>query len=160
MRTLGLSLLVVGLALAAAPATAVTGTSFTLASVTKGSDIYWALNDANGEKNPRLEVPAGASVTITVNNADGGFHNLKVGGTVNQKTENIEAEGDTKTLTFTMPASGTLEYVCEYHASTMKGTIAIQGAATTMEEKNESPGLALLGSLVALVGVALVLRRK
>lgn len=160
MRTFGFLLIVAGFTLAAASASAVTGDTFTLASVTKGGDIHWALNDANGEKNPRLEVPAGAEVTLKIVNADNGFHNLKVGGAVNKKTENIEAQGDEQTLTFTAPQSGTVEYVCEYHASTMKGVIAVQGSGAPAEEKNESPGLQVVGVLLALLGAALVVARR
>jgi plastocyanin len=156
MRTFGLFLLAAGLALAAVPAVAQeTGaTAFTL--IAKNPEFVWA--NEQGQENPTLVVPAGQQVTVTVkNDADQeGFHSLQVKG--QDKSEDIEDAGQTVTYTFTAPASGSVEYVCPYHATTMKGTVRVAGSA--VEEKKESPGLQVVGLGLAFLGAALVLRRK
>lgn len=89
-----------------------------------GGSFYWTLPD--GTRNPTLRFPPGAEVTITIVNVDPGFHNLRVdlpSGPI--KTGNIQDLGDTQTLTFTAPESGSFQYLCEYHQATMKGQVSI-----------------------------------
>lgn len=163
MKTLGFALLVLGLVVAIVPAQAQGANSFTLTTATAGSDFYFE-NADGGAKNPTLTVPAGAEVTLTIKNADGGFHNLHVTAPVDKKTADVSAEGDEESVTFTMPASGSVSYQCDYHAATMKGVIKVQSAGATPttggDGKSSTPGLAVAGVAVAVLGAALVLRRK
>lgn len=159
MKTLGLTLVTLGLVLSAAPLAASQEegqTAFTLTSHTENGAFYWTL-EGQTAKNPTLVVTPNAEITITIKNTDGGFHNLQVGS--NPPSEYIEAEGDEKTYTFTAPASGTLDYFCVPHKSSgMKGTIRVAG--TAVEEKKESPGVQVVGVSIALLGAALILRRR
>ena len=158
MRTLGFLLLVVGLAFAAFPATAQqTGlTSFTL--LAKNPAFVWA--DEAGATNPTIEIAGGQQITVTVKNdpAQDGFHALQVGN--GAKSADIESKGDETVHTFTAPTTGSVEYVCPYHPTTMKGTFRVAGSAPETGEKNESPGVQALGLGIAFLGAALVLRRK
>lgn len=158
MRTLGLSLLVVGLALAALPAHAEqTGvTSYTL--IAKNPDFVWT-ND-QGAQNPTIEVTGGQEITITVKNDPNqdGFHALQVGSGV--KSDDIEKAGDSVTYKFTAPATGNVQYVCPYHPGTMKGTIHVAGSSVAPEGPKESPGVQALGVGLAFLGAALLLRRR
>jgi PGF-CTERM protein len=161
MRVLATTLLILGLALLAIPATAQTSgeTAFTLTAKNQGGDYVWT-NDA-GVTNPPLTVPAGAQVTITAKQGPEGDvpHNIKVGdGPV---SDTFEAAGDAVTYPFTAPASGSVPYICTIHPTTMKGNVQVAGSATTQGGDNESPGVGALGALLALAGAALlVLRRR
>lgn len=165
MKTFGFPLLVLGTVLALAPAIAQGETAFTLTTHTAGSDFYF--ENAAGTKNPTLNVPASTEVSITVRNADNGFHNLHVLAPVDQKSADVSTEGDEQTITFTTPASGTIKYQCDYHLTTMFGNIVVGGGSTptttTTEnggEKNGAPGLQVAGVAIAVLGAALLLRRK
>lgn len=160
MRLLGTSLIVLGLALAALPAFAQeTGeTSFTLIAANEGGSYIW--NDESGARNPTLTVPASTQVTITARQGetDGIPHNIKVG--TERPSENFADEGESVQYTFTSPATGTVDYVCEIHPTTMKGTVRVAGSGGD-EGGNDSPALGLVGTMVALLGAALlVLRRR
>lgn len=70
--------------------------------------------------------------------------------------------GETRTLTFTASEAGRFEYYCQVvghktAAPGMKGTLLVQSSGS---DTNESPSLAALGSVIALAGVALALRRR
>ena len=165
MRVLATTLIVLGLALAALPATAQTSgqTSFTLTAKAKGGDYVWA--DANGRENPTLTVPASQEITIVAQQDDqGGIpHNIKVGNQA--PSANFQDAGDSVEYKFTSPASGTVQYICTIHPGTMKGTISVAGADGGSGNggetgDNDSPSLGVLGALVALAGVALLLARR
>lgn len=69
--------------------------------------------------------------------------------------------GESRTITFEAKEAGTFEYFCDivgHKQATpgMVGQLIVQGGETT----NESPGLALVGALVAVAGAALLLRRR
>lgn len=161
MRTLATTLVILGLALAALPAAAQNAgqTSFTLTAKAKGGDYVWA--DASGRENPTLTVPAGQEITITASQVleDEIPHNIKVGN--NAVSDTFDAAGDSVEYKFTAPASGSLPYVCTIHPNTMKGTVQVAGSATDGGDGgNDSPGLGVLGALVALAGVALLVARR
>jgi len=68
----------------------------------------------------------GEVLTLVVSNSSGTEHN------VTQKAQDVDvdlADGSTKTFTLTVPASGRLVFVCEYHASRgMAGSVGVSGA--------------------------------
>lgn len=160
MRVPATLLLVLGLALLALPAAAQTSgqTSFTLLTKNQNGDYVWT--DESGRTNPPLAVPAGAQVTITAKQGEGGDvpHNLKVGD--NAVSDTFEAPGQGITYTFTAPASGSVPYLCTIHPNTMKGTVQVAGSAATDGGKG-TPDAGVLGALLAMAGAALlVLRRR
>jgi plastocyanin len=73
-----------------------------------------------------LDGTPGEVLTVVVSNSSGTTHN------VTQKAQGIDvdlADGSTKTFTLTVPASGRLVFVCEYHASRgMAGSVGTVGA--------------------------------
>lgn len=158
MRVFSLTLLVLGLVLAAAPALAQDAgkTSFTLTSKQDGGNYVWTAEGLSGN-NPTLVVPASQQVTITAKgDATDVPHNIKVGTAA--ASEMFQGADGQVTYTFTSPASGSVDYVCTIHPTTMKGKVSVAGSGDA--ETNESPGLALAGVVVALVGAALLVRRR
>lgn len=103
--------------------------SLTLLSQAGGGAYWWVL-EGQTARNPTLAVPPGAQVTITIKNADNGYHNLRVRAPVDQKTADISATGDTQTITFTAPTEigKEIAYLCEYHATTMAGILVVGDA--------------------------------
>ena len=164
MKSIGLTMLALGLALAALPADAQGQTSFTLETHSEGGGGYFTL-EGETARNPTLNVAPGETITITLKAADGdGVHNIKLDGAP-AGSEYVTAAADTVTYTFTAPASGTKEYFCEPHRGAgMKGLVSAGSTTATPSENggetNGSPGFELVGALVALAGLALVLRRK
>jgi plastocyanin len=69
----------------------------------------------------------GEVLTLVVSNGSGTKHN------VTQKAQGVDvdlADGSTRTFTLTVPASGRLVFVCEYHASRgMAGSVGTSGAS-------------------------------
>lgn len=161
MKTFGFSLIVLGLALAALPATAQDAgqTSFTLQTYTEGGSGYFTI-EGQTARNPTLVVPAGETITITLKGTDAGVHNVQVEGA--DASEYVQAATDEIIYTFTAPASGSVGYWCVPHKGAgMAGTVQVAGSEATPEDAgNGSPGLPLAGLAAALVGVALLLRRK
>lgn len=153
MKSFGFLLLIAGLAMVAAvPAHAQTTgkTSFTLNGHTENGANWWTEGDST-TKNPTLEVPAGADITVTVS-AKTGTHQFKVGDAASSAILN---EGDAPvTYTFKAPASGNVQYECPIHLTDMKGQFHVAGSTT--EEPKKSPGTQVVGVVVALVGAALV----
>lgn len=125
-----------------APAAAQGGeVAFTLETHTEGAGGYFTL-EGETQRNPTLRVPAGATVTITIKGTDDGVHNfcLKDAKTC---TDYLQAAGDTQTLTFTAPASGSIQYFCLPHkAAGMTGQIQTEAAGAdgaTSGESGEPP---------------------
>ena len=167
MKTIGLTLIALGLALAALPAGAQGQTSFTLEAHSEGGGGYFTL-EGETARNPTLNVAPGETITITLKAADSeGVHNVKVDGEA-AGSEYVTALDETVTYTFTAPTTGTKEYFCEPHRGAgMKGLVSAGGSTATTStgengggQTNGSPGFELVGALVALAGLALVLRRK
>ena len=160
---LALPLVVTGLVLALAPAAAQTGggqAAFTLVAASQGGGFVWT--DASGaQTNPTLTVPANTEITITARQgAQGGVpHNVKVG--TNPASDNFIEADESVEYKFTSPASGTLPYVCTIHPDTMKGTVQVAGAGGSASGGDkDSPGPGALGLGIALLGAALLLRRR
>lgn len=159
MKSFGFALLIVGIALLAVPATAADAgrTSFELKGHTDGADNHWTEGTAT-TKNPTLDVPASTPITVTFSSVTG-THQLKVGDGASSA---IVAEGDAAvTYTFTSPASGNVKYVCPLHGDQMSGQFHVAGSST--ETPSKSPGLQVVGVVLALAGAALLVgvsRRK
>lgn len=174
MKTFGFAVLAIGFALAALPLGSAQGqTTFALETHSEGAGGYFTI-EGQTQRNPTLNVAPGESITITITAADGnGVHNICVEPT-DTCSEFVTAEGDTQTLTFTAPTSGTVEYYCQPHVSAgMKGLVSAASAtttptgtggtptpATTGGGENGAPGFGLVGALVALAAMAIVMRRK
>ena len=163
MRVLGTILVIVGLALLALPATAQTTgqTSFTLLAKNQGGSYVWT-DESGNQVNPTLTVPAGQEVTIVAKQgaADQIPHNIKVGQ--NPTSATFTDEGESVEYKFTL-ASGSAEYICAIHPTTMKGTVRVAGAdggSGGDTGDKESPSLGLVGALVALAGAALLVARR
>jgi plastocyanin len=160
MKVLGFSLFVAGFLLAVAPAGAQTAkTAFDLDAVASGGQYYFTITGETAH-NPTLVVPANTDITVTIHNKGGAeatAHNFCF--VDNQHcSEYVSADGDTKTYTFNSGASGG-DYYCQPHKATgMAGKVQIEGQAPA--GGNDSPGFGVVGLAVALVGVALLLRRK
>jgi plastocyanin len=73
-----------------------------------------------------IEGTPGEVLTLVVSNSSGTEHN------VTQKAQDVDvdlADGSTKTFQLTVPSSGRLVFVCEYHASRgMAGSVGVSGA--------------------------------
>lgn len=160
MKSLGIALIFVGLVLAVAPSISAQSNTFSISSKDNGGGNFVWTDASGATTNPPFTASAaGASITLTATNADGGFHGLEVkdGSTQLKKGDDIGAKGDTSTITFTLPSSGSVTYDCPYHSTTMHGTISVAGATTTTKK---SPGTQLVGVSIAMIGAALLLRRK
>jgi len=156
MKSFGLLLLVAGLALAATPAHAADAgkTSFVLKGHSDGGQNFWTEGDGT-TRNPTLDVPAGATITLTVSSV-AGTHEMKVGDKEASAPLN---EGDPAvTYTFTAPASGNVQYICPFHMGDMKGNFHVAGSST--EEPKKSPGTQVVGVFVAMLGAALIVASR
>ena len=76
--------------------------------------------------NPTLHLIANTDYLIKIKNPSDTKHELIIGsnGTELAKSNEIEPDKNGK-FTFNANSTGTLEYHCEYHPDTMKGTIEI-----------------------------------
>jgi len=76
--------------------------------------------------NPTLHLIANTDYLIKIKNPTDTKHELIIGsnGTELAKSNEIEPDKNGK-FTFNANSTGTLEYHCEYHPDTMKGTIEI-----------------------------------
>lgn len=101
--------------------------------------VSWAMGDnffeADSEKNPTVEVTAGASVTINLENKGTAIHNMRFAGEDNKYNTSDDAASepalfnaaDKGTITFTAPTKpGTYDYQCDFHPTDMKGKIVVK----------------------------------
>ena len=137
-----LSVVVAALAALAAPGSALAQPTRLLGTVGPGATI--TLTDAGGARVTRLE--AGTyEITVDDRSEDHNFH-LRGPG-VDQRTD-VEFVGRV-TWTVTV-AAGTYTYVCDPHASGMRGSFTVAGA-TAQQPPAQQPS-ARPGRLVATVG--------
>lgn len=101
--------------------------------------VAWTMGDnffqADSEKNPTIEVTAGASVTISLDNKGTAIHNMRFAGEDNKYNTSDDAAsepalfnaGEKGTIKFTAPAkAGTYDYQCDFHPTDMKGKIVVK----------------------------------
>ncbi len=70
-----------------------------------------------------IEVDSGAEVELNFNNEDDVEHSF----TAEDLDAEVEAEGgESATITFTAPESGTVEFICKYHPDQMTGEISVR----------------------------------
>lgn len=77
--------------------------------------------------NPTLNISAGDTLRITIRGDDGMTHNIQFrtsGGTTLATSADVDL-GQTTTLSYTFTSAGTYTYRCQYHTSTMVGTINV-----------------------------------
>lgn len=134
--------------------------TFTLIAELMGGEYVWV--DTEGNENPTLRVLPNSRATIHIQQGETTRdvpHDIQVGG--GEKSEQISAPGDTASVTFNVPPTGSLSYVCSIHPSSMKGTIEI---TEDIEESRGDDGVPAPGVLAILVLVAIValvaLRRR
>jgi plastocyanin len=73
----------------------------------------------------QLSIKGGDTVTVSFKNSGQTEHSF----TLDNGNATVDADaGETKTVTFTAPSSGTLAFHCKYHPTQMKGTISIGGS--------------------------------
>jgi plastocyanin len=73
----------------------------------------------------QLSAQPGETITVTLQNQGKTEHSF----TLDSGNGSVDADpGESKTLTFTAPQSGTLSFHCKYHPTQMKGTITVGGS--------------------------------
>lgn len=104
-----------------APTTSATPTSAAKASASDASPLQVEAKDFTFAP-ASFSAPKGSKVTVTVNNSGKAPHTFTAASV---SVDEQIAPGQTKTVTFTMPASGSVAFVCKFHESQgMKGTIS------------------------------------
>ena len=91
--------------------------------------------DLNGERNPTLDIAAGATVEIELTNDGAAIHNMRFAGEDNQYNNGDDAVSDpdqvparqTAVIEFTAPQKpGAYKYQCDYHPTESKGEITVK----------------------------------
>lgn len=113
-----------------------TSSSTTPASTsTTGNTIQMKAGDSvnlyswfvGGQENPTIKLAANSPATITIQNPTETKHELVIEFNGKEVASSGDiAPGGSGQLTYTPTAAGTLQYHCEYHQDTMKGTIQVQ----------------------------------
>ena len=91
--------------------------------------------DLNGERNPTLDIAAGATIEIELTNDGAAIHNMRFAGEDNQYNNGDDAVSDpdqvparqTAVIKFTAPEKpGTYKYQCDFHPTDSKGEITVK----------------------------------
>jgi nitrite reductase (NO-forming) len=99
--------------------------TFTLETATSGGFIY--LGD-NGETNPELRVPAGATVAVTVVNGDGIEHDLTI-DVLGLHSDHVVTKGESSTVAFRAETPGRYAYYCTlpgHRQAGMEGVLLVE----------------------------------
>jgi plastocyanin len=162
MKSLGLSLIAFALTMQALPASAAEMgvTTFTIVAH-DDNGYYWTLEGQTAH-NPTIQVEPGKEITVTVK-ADAAATSLHNFAADKDSTgsDYVGKDGEASaTYKFTAPASGTVPYYCVPHKSSgMAGTLSTSSTDATPPPK-ASPTVQVVGVTIAMLGVALLLRRK
>lgn len=97
-------------------------------SAKEGSSGYRWVDTTSGQINPTLNLNAGTNKAIQLQNPTDSKHQLIIDAPNGNQlaTSGDIASGGSKLLSFTPSVSGTFQYHCLYHPTTMKGTIQVQ----------------------------------
>lgn len=95
-------------------------------SVQEKSEVYKWLNSTSGKTNPTLRFLANTNNLIQIKNPTDTKHEL----IIDLQGKELKSSGDispnsSRQVSFMTNMTGTLQYHCEYHPTTMKGTIKV-----------------------------------
>jgi hypothetical protein len=95
-------------------------------SVKEKSEVYKWLNSTSGKTNPTLRFLANTNNLIQIKNPTDTKHEL----IIDLQGKELKSSGDispnsSRQMSFITNMTGTLQYHCEYHPTTMKGTIKV-----------------------------------
>src|ERR671930_1717751 len=95
-------------------------------SVKEKSEVYKWLNSTSGKTNPTLRFLANTNNLIQIKNPTDTKHEL----IIDSQGKELKSSGDispnsSRQMSFMTNMTGTLQYHCEYHPTTMKGTIKV-----------------------------------
>ena len=95
-------------------------------SVKEKSEVYKWLNSTSGKTNPTLRLLANTNNLIQIKNPTDTKHEL----IIDLQGKELKSSGDispnsSRQMSFMTNMTGTLQYHCEYHPTTMKGTIKV-----------------------------------
>ena len=132
-----------------APAEPAGPLAITLETHTQGGGGYFTL-EGETAKNPPIRAAPGQEVTVTIVAKDDGVHNFCFGD-AKTCTPFVTSAGETQTLTFTVPESGTIEYFCSPHRGAgMKGNVVVGAAGTDAGGDAGGEGSAISGDTIDL----------
>lgn len=89
--------------------------------------------DVDGNQNPTLQVTAGETLTLTLDNLGTAIHNLRIdGGDGEYDTDDdfvsspdLVMSGEEATIEFSFDSPGTFIYRCDFHPTDMLGTVEV-----------------------------------
>jgi len=85
----------------------------------------------------QLSAAGGTSVTVNMTNNGSTVHSF----TLDNGSGSVDVDpGSTKSLTFTTPSSGSLQFHCKYHPTQMTGTISIGGSGASSSSGGAGAG--------------------
>lgn len=117
-----------------APATTAASSPTTAASPTASGPVQVKLTAKDEKFNTaEIDVPAGATVVVSLDNEDTGFHNVAFYTAKDTKTaigtamDLFKGPNITKTITITAPTTpGTYYFQCDVHPETMNGAFVVK----------------------------------
>ncbi len=90
------------------------------------SGVYRWVDPSTGSENPELSLKTNTNNTIQIQNPTDAEHELIIESQGNEvATSGDISPGSSGQLSFRPNSTGVLEYHCEYHPETMKGTISV-----------------------------------
>ena len=95
-------------------------------SAEEKNEVYRWINSTNGKENPTLRFLANTNNIIQIKNPTDTKHEL----VIELQGKELKSSGDispnsSRQMSFMTNMTGTLQYHCEYHPTTMKGTIKV-----------------------------------
>jgi plastocyanin len=98
------------------------GTAAPATTAAAGGDKVALTAKGTAWSQTQLTMATGKQVTVAVDNQDTVEHNFTF------KEANADQDvdgGQSVEVSFTTPAAGTYDFICEYHPATMKGTVTV-----------------------------------
>ena len=95
-------------------------------SAEEKNEVYRWINSTNGKENPTLRFLANTNNIIQIKNPTDTKHELVIESQGNElKSSGDISPNSSGQISFMTNMTGTLQYHCEYHPTTMKGTIKV-----------------------------------